>query len=408
MWLQPRISLEDWCDHGRHSKHPNRPREDQANVNPIADKLTPVFIRQFVLVTQCETPTIDEMSVSFTIESFGVGTEDGIVKLFEHSSAGDRVEVRRTIALKGDELDESGQFRLRGPDWHKAICIHLVAKLLSIPEDAESLVAWYTTVGLASFFLGTGRTGQEITEAVRLEKSFEITTESILGSIAEAVEIATEHRISLGLHLISYDAVPYFLLQELHNDPFEMKKTRDQIGERITSYLNELRFADKAIKLVRSEIEEVNIQLLREFEASAGGDPWHRYFRGLDDTDLSLFHPDKPFSNKKAYAAIRAWYQSHERELERLAPRKDDYAARSKRLIDALPPLNRVNDLEIRAVFNEVLMGLLEWGFHDSDGKYKMSEYAKLALRSEGLPSYLSEAESQHLVTSWIWPYIKK
>jgi hypothetical protein len=373
-----------------------------------ADKITPVFIHRFVLVTQCETPTLNEVSVSFTIESFGVGTEGGIAKLFERLPSGDCIEVRPSIALKGDQLDESEQFRLYGPDWHKSVCIHSVAKLLSIPEDAESLVAWYATIGVASFLFGSSRKAQEIREAVKLEQSLDITAESILSSILEAVEIWNKSRSRRGFHVLSDGAVQCFLLQEFHKDPLKITSARERIGEQITNYLKQLRFPDKAIKSVRNEIDEIDAAFLKECEQSAEADPWCIYFRDLDDSDLSLFHPDKPFSTKKAYAAIRAWYQSHERELQRLAQRKDDYATRSKRLIDALPPVNGVNDLEIRAVFSEVLMGLLEWAFHDSDGKYKMSEYAKLALQAEGSPFQLSEAESQHLMSSWIWPYIKK
>jgi hypothetical protein len=231
------------------------------------------------------------VSISFTIESREVGTEVGIVKLFERLPSGDRVEVRPTIALKGDQLDESGQFRLYGPDWHKGVCIHLVAKLLSIPEDAESLVAWYATIGIASFFLGTGRTAQEIREAVRLEESFEITTESILSSIANGVEIWKKRRSSMGFHVLSDGAVPCFLLQELHNGLFKITSTRERIREKITNYLKQLGFPDGAIESVRNEIDEVNAQFLQECEPSAGGDPWCRYFRDLDDLDLSLFRP---------------------------------------------------------------------------------------------------------------------
>jgi hypothetical protein len=231
------------------------------------------------------------VSICFTVESREVGTEGGIVKLFERLPSGDRIEVRPSIALKGDQLDESGQFRLHGPDWHKGVCIHLVAKLLSIPEDAESLVAWYATIGIASFFLGTGRTAQEIREAVRLEESFEITMESILSSIAKGVEIWKKRRSSMSFHVLSDGAVPCFLLQELHRDPSKITSARERIREQITNYLKQLGFPDGAIESVRNEIDEIDAAFVRECEQYADADPWCSYFRGLDASDLSLFRP---------------------------------------------------------------------------------------------------------------------
>jgi hypothetical protein len=92
--------------------------------------------------------------------------------------------------------------------------------------------------------------------------------------------------------------------------------------------------------------------------------------------------------------------------LSRLGPRTDDYIERSTKLIDALPIVDSINDLEIRVVLQEVFVGLLEWAYHESDGKYKMSEYAQLALEGEGLNFRLTEAEVKKLNSSWIQPYI--
>jgi len=94
--------------------------------------------------------------------------------------------------------------------------------------------------------------------------------------------------------------------------------------------------------------------------------------------------------------------------LSRLNGRKDDYIERSIRLIDALPEVSSISELEIRAVFHEVIKGLLEWAYHNSDGKYEMSEYVKLALEGEDLTFRLSENDVEKLHSSWIWPNIKR
>jgi hypothetical protein len=111
---------------------------------------------------------------------------------------------------------------------------------------------------------------------------------------------------------------------------------------------------------------------------------------------------------KAAYKAIRAWYKLHKSESSRLGRGQAKYIARSTQLIDALPSVNIVTDLEIRAVLQEVIMGFLEWAFCDSDGKYKMSEYAKLALEARNFKSFITPDELAELTSSWIMPYIKR
>ncbi len=108
-------------------------------------------------------------------------------------------------------------------------------------------------------------------------------------------------------------------------------------------------------------------------------------------------------SFKDAYTAIHNWYGSN---VHLLAGRSDDYARRSVALINALPEASTLSDLEFRAVFGEVIYGLLEWAYHKSDGRYKMAAYAHAALEAAGLSFSLSEDERAALKASQLWTYL--
>lgn len=110
-------------------------------------------------------------------------------------------------------------------------------------------------------------------------------------------------------------------------------------------------------------------------------------------------------SSADAYSAIRAWYQHH---VNNIPNRNSDYGRRSADLIKHLPPAAQVSDLEQRAVFREVIARLLEWGYHESDGKFKMGAYAHAALEATGKTwPALSEQENEQLKTSQLWPYLR-
>lgn len=105
-----------------------------------------------------------------------------------------------------------------------------------------------------------------------------------------------------------------------------------------------------------------------------------------------------------AYSAIRLWYQNHVTDVER---RGDDYGRRSAKLIRNLPPVSQLSDLEQRAVFREVIARLLEWGYHESDGRFKMGAYAHAALETAGWGwRPLSAQENEQLKMSQLWPYL--
>jgi len=51
-------------------------------------------------------------------------------------------------------------------------------------------------------------------------------------------------------------------------------------------------------------------------------------------------------------------------------------------------------------VMREVVVGHMEWAYHESDGRHKMSAYANAALRTARHPLDLSVAEKQSLENS--------
>ena len=104
-----------------------------------------------------------------------------------------------------------------------------------------------------------------------------------------------------------------------------------------------------------------------------------------------------------AYSAIRVWYQNNVARVDAYA---DDYGRRSSALVRALPATSTLSDVELRAVLREVLGGYLEWGYHESDGKYKMAAYAHAALEMSGIDPSLTPQEIEHLKTSDLWCHI--
>src|SRR3989442_1384979 len=105
-----------------------------------------------------------------------------------------------------------------------------------------------------------------------------------------------------------------------------------------------------------------------------------------------------------AYERIRRWYQDN---VDHVSARDPDYRDRSVALIRALP-LQGASTLEIRAIFEEVLTGLLEWGSGESDGESTMSSYARTALSAANLPIQLSDGEAVELTKSPLWPFLTR
>ncbi len=121
---------------------------------------------------------------------------------------------------------------------------------------------------------------------------------------------------------------------------------------------------------------------------------------------MGLGRDDKKPQNislKEAYGKIRYWYQDN---IDFLLQRDDEYSQKSLMLVKALPSANAVTNQEIRAVLVEVISGLLEWAYHQSDDNYKMAAYAHAALESSGMKLQSSKNEIEQLKKSRLWPYL--
>ncbi|HXU37429.1 MAG TPA: hypothetical protein VN937_13795 [Blastocatellia bacterium] len=119
----------------------------------------------------------------------------------------------------------------------------------------------------------------------------------------------------------------------------------------------------------------------------------------LSETDPT---PDK-ITLREAYNKIRPWYQNNK---DKCKAQDASYAQKSFALIDNLPNVEKLSDLEVRAVLGEVIYGNLEWAYHQSDGEYKMAAYAHAALEQAGFQFSLDERERDGLRHSILWPYL--
>jgi hypothetical protein len=121
---------------------------------------------------------------------------------------------------------------------------------------------------------------------------------------------------------------------------------------------------------------------------------------GLSTTDAQPIG----ISLTSAYESVRSWYRNHRNELEN---RDDEYGKASAALISALPSADAISEIEIRAIFSEVISGRLEWAYHRDDGSYKMAAYAKAALDAAGHGErWLEKGETELLKESRLWPYL--
>jgi hypothetical protein len=122
---------------------------------------------------------------------------------------------------------------------------------------------------------------------------------------------------------------------------------------------------------------------------------------GLDPTDPK----PEAITLAQAYESIRKWYTQNLPQLQK-RPSGEDHANKSGNLIRALPPASKLNDIEVRAVLGEVIYGNLEWGYHQTDGHYKMAAYALGALEAAKLPYSMGDADKQQLTSSSLWPLL--
>ena len=116
----------------------------------------------------------------------------------------------------------------------------------------------------------------------------------------------------------------------------------------------------------------------------------------------SEFGPDG-ISFADAYAAIRGWCLTHADHYKD-AP---GMSARSMALIAALPEVEDASEVEMKAVFGEIIAGNLLWAYKKSDGLHRMAGYAHGALEGAGMTYEISDpVEREQLVASPIGPYL--
>ncbi len=104
----------------------------------------------------------------------------------------------------------------------------------------------------------------------------------------------------------------------------------------------------------------------------------------------------------EAYSAIRNWCQAHADTEEAVG-----LSAKSKALISAMPDPAEATDVEMRAVFGEVITGNLAWAYRKTDGEHRMAEYAHAALNGAGIaPEITDPAERAELESSPMLPHL--
>src|SRR5205085_9230711 len=80
---------------------------------------------------------------------------------------------------------------------------------------------------------------------------------------------------------------------------------------------------------------------------------------------------------EQAYDRVRSWYRENVKDIKDFKP--NEFALNeAPLLIKNLPPT--LSKLEMRAIFQEVLDGILVWGRTGSDGNLRMESYARAAL----------------------------
>ena len=109
-------------------------------------------------------------------------------------------------------------------------------------------------------------------------------------------------------------------------------------------------------------------------------------------------------SIRDAYDTIRTWYQQN---IDTPLEVGDTYRQASRPFVCALPAASALSDVEIVAVFREVIAGRLEWA-HGAEGGVRMVEHTRAALKTSGRSYTLTPEEKSRLETSVLWPFIKR
>lgn len=114
----------------------------------------------------------------------------------------------------------------------------------------------------------------------------------------------------------------------------------------------------------------------------------------------------------KAYQAIYNWYKANVQYFLYLFQDQPNrlFTPHFFELVENLPLPEEISDIEIKAILREVIAGHLEACFGASDGKYKMSVYARAGLKAIGDTSGIGEftdEDIESLKNTTLWLYLK-
>ena len=98
---------------------------------------------------------------------------------------------------------------------------------------------------------------------------------------------------------------------------------------------------------------------------------------GLDSDDRL----PEGISFRDAYSAVRTWYQSNLEQLK-ADERSESHAKAASAYIESLAPPAEASEVEMKDCLRRVLCRDLEFGYHESDGAYKMAAYAHAAFKT--------------------------
>jgi hypothetical protein len=230
------------------------------------------------------------MNIFFILEGRRVGTEEGAVKLLRFTPPEAPFQIRPTIVMLGDDPDESEQFRFYSGNWQDRICVHLIGNLISAPHDSASLIAWYATLGFASFVLKTSREWMKIADTIVHEKLINVSADAILQTFKEKDKFDCGSRFLT----LNYNTIDSFLVGVLDRNPSTLDSARQHVKDQMTTYLErELPFPRSVVENVQREIDRLDIQFLKDHKEYIGEAPhsplyaWCSKFLTLESSDLN-------------------------------------------------------------------------------------------------------------------------
>jgi len=122
---------------------------------------------------------------------------------------------------------------------------------------------------------------------------------------------------------------------------------------------------------------------------------------GEVDTANNFVFPTDAW-NLRARRIFR-WFKRNRNRIREIYQREDTYSKFSDRFIFSMPPPEKATEADILVTAEQVLMGLLEWAYHQKDSYgYAMHEYARTILSTvDRMDVAVSESRLQHIVYNY-------